>query len=167
MIDDDCDGLIDCLDPDCPPCPPARKDPTLILFRSGLDLFGSHAVLRMPLVDLTKTAVGVLLTNSNGPLYSAELTPGELTPNVSGTIFQFSDPGARTGQGTHDGIYKLKIKVLGDRSGYTFAVVSYADLSAATLPDMRVQFYVGHTVFITKDAPWAKRPTGWRAPKDH
>ena len=48
MVDDDCDNLIDCLDPDCPqPCPPAKKDPTDIRFGPGLDRLRSKAVLEM------------------------------------------------------------------------------------------------------------------------
>src|SRR5206468_2141960 len=85
MIDNDCDGLIDCLDPDCPPCPVIHHEPSLIRFdrhTSGslslstqdgrLDQFASHGrvVLGAP-TDTLHARVGWLLTNANGVIYRA------------------------------------------------------------------------------------------------
>ena len=175
MVDNDCDGLIDCADPDCSgifPCPRASKDPTIIRFgRAGsLDLIRGHAKLGTTPVDISAMSVGVLLSNPQGAIYSGSLAAGALTPGPSGTIFRFSNPDARTG----GGIYSVKIKQ-NRSSSYTFGFVSYGDLSAATDPRMRLQFYIGEDanaardgrIFITLDQPWTRTPTGWRAPKDH
>jgi hypothetical protein len=175
MVDDDCDGLVDCLDPDCPPngmpCPTAKKDPTDIRFTPGLDRLRTKAVLEMPQIDLTTVNVGVLLTNPNQTLYSAERSGSVLHHN--GKIWRFTDVSARTSP--TGGLYSLKIKEHRDGNGYSASAISYADLSAAEGPAgdpkklerMRVQFYIGDVVFITIDTPWARTPTGWRAPKDH
>jgi hypothetical protein len=180
MIDDDCDNLIDCLDTtDCPPdppgvlpCPTAKKDPTDIRFLPGLDRLRTKAVLEMPQVDLSTVNVGILLTNPNGKLFSAE-EPGNVPQrNPNSKIWRFTDVGARTSP--TGGLYSLKIKAHRDGNGYSASAISYADLSAAesladvdTLKHMRVQFYIGEKVFITIDTPWARTPSGWKAPKDH
>jgi len=170
MVDDDCDGKPDCMDPDCdgvPPCPPAPNDPTLIRFgRSGLDLIKGHASLPMSPVDVSASTVGVLLANQAGTIYSGSLPAGALTAGPSGTIFRYRNPDARLA----GGLYSVKIKQRRDGSAYTFGFTAYGDLSAATDPNMRLQFYVGESgnrPFITINKPWTQTPTGWRAPKDH
>jgi hypothetical protein len=169
MIDDDCDGLVDCADPDCdnvPPCPVARKDPTLIKFaRPGsLDLIKGHATLDTTPLDVRATSVGVLLSNPSGVIYQAALPGSALTPDGSGKTFRYRNSGARTA----GGIYSLKVK-LRHNDSYSFSFASYANLSAATDPRMRLQFYIGGTPkpFITTNAPWTSTGNGWRAPKDH
>jgi len=164
MLDNDCDLLVDCADPDCngiPPCPTAKKDPTDIRYGSGLDRLRSKAVLEMTPVDLSTVTVGILLSNPNEVLYQVAL-PGSILTGT-GSILRFRNAAARAS----GGLYSIKIKKHKDGSGYSFSTVSYADLSAATDPRMRVQFYVGDNVFITIDTPWKQIPTGWRAPKDH
>lgn len=170
QLDDDCDGLIDCLDPDCTPvdpCPIAKKDPTDIRFGNGLDRLRSKAVLGMVPIDLSSVNVGILLTNPSGMLYAVEI-PGSLLTPPDGTTRRFRNLAART----EGGLYEIKLKKQRNGSGYAASTISYADLSAATDPEMRVQFYVGDRVFITIDAPWKllgspQKPIGWRAPKDH
>jgi hypothetical protein len=170
MEDDDCDGKVDCMDPDCdgvPPCPVAGNDPTLIKFgRGGLDLLRGHASLAMTPVDVSASTVGVLLANPNGTIYRGSLDPGALVAGPSGMIFRYRNPDARLG----GGLYSVKIKQRRDGSAYTFSFAAYADLSAATDPRMRLQLYIGESgdrPFITIDAPWTPTPSGWRAPKDH
>ena len=175
MIDNDCNGLTDCQDPSCTaisPCPPARKDPTVIKFGPGgaPDVMRGHAKLDMAPVDITTMSVGILLSNTRGPIYSGSLTAGALTPSASGTVFRYSNPDARTS----GGIYALKIK-RNRTPNYTFSFTTYADLSAATDPLMRLQFYIGEDpnaardgrIFITNDDPWRRLPNGWKAPRDH
>ena len=170
MVDNDCDGLIDCADPDCngvPPCPVARKDPTLITFgrSGGLDSIRGHATLDTAPVDVASMPVGVLLSNPAGEVYRAVLPPGSFTVSPKGTIFRYSNRDART----TGGIYGMKIKQRD--GGYAFSFAAYGDLSAATDPLMRLQIYIGNDPgarpFITTAAPWTQTPSGWRAPKDH
>src|SRR4029077_1015932 len=111
MIDNNCNGLIDCADPSCAgifPCPTAKKDPTIIQFgRAGsLDVIRGHAKLETAPVDLSAMSVGMLLSNAQGAIYSDTLPAGALSASSSGTIFRFSNPGARAG----GGFYSLKIK---------------------------------------------------------
>ena len=113
-------------------------------------------------VDIGGTRVGILLSNPQGVLYEVALPGGALTGSSSGKIFRYRNSAARTS----GGLYSLKLKQQ-KTGGYAFSSISYADLTAATDPNMRVQFYVGDVVFITTEAPWKQLPQGWRAPKDH
>jgi hypothetical protein len=172
MMDDDCDNLIDCLDPDCPqPCPPAKKDPTDIRFGSGLDRLRSKAILEMVPVDLCTVGVGVLVTNPHGEVFREAVHGSQLNPCATGRIFRYRNLAARE----NGGLYSLKLKKRNGDTAYSFSSISYGDLSATkgtpeedeTLKKMRVQFYVGDKVFITIEGDWKRTPTGWRAPKDH
>jgi hypothetical protein len=175
MLDDDCDLLIDCLDPDCvgapraTPCPRIRKDPTMILFGppGGRDLFRSNGKLDTPAVDFTQLQVGWLLTNGRGAIYRAKLEAGDLVPLPNGKVFRFVDPDARYGAGKRGGIAVAKIKPLKDGSGYSYNVRAYGDLSAATDAAMAVQVYVGNQRPFMMSDIWTQMPRGWRAPKDH
>ena len=177
MQDNDCNGLIDCADPNCvniTPCRPARKDPTSITFGHGgvgRDRFKTQAKLTMTPTDLTQLEIDVGLSNSTGAIYKGALIAHDLVSYRGGALYRFSDPGARFGRGKRFGISRVKIKKLGDDSGYTVKFEVYANLQAAAAPDadakMRVQFYIGDDTFITAEAPWSRTASGWRAPKDH
>jgi len=164
MIDNDCDGEIDCDDPECQPCPPASKDPTVIQFgRTGLDLFRGHVVVQMTPVDIASMQIGLLLTNPSDVIYRGVVPAGSLT--ARGTTFRYSNPDARSA----GGIYTLKIAQYRNGSAYRVNFTVYGDLSAATDPAMRLQVYIGDAPrpFITSDIPWTRTPSGWRAPRDH
>ena len=176
MIDNDCDGLADCQDPECAglfTCPPARKDPTSIVFgRNGkLDRLKGHAKLTMAATDIEALPVGILLGDLNGVIYRDALPAGALDASPKGTFYKFRNSAARS----TGGMYDLKIKYNGE--SYTFGFTSYGHglEQRATDSHMRLQFYVGTDanaaadgrVFITIDTPWSKTPNGWRAPKDH
>ena len=178
MQDNDCDGKIDCMDPDCTsvtPCRPARKDPTSITFGHGgpgHDRFKTQAKVQMTPIDLTQVEIDVgLFSKTGGAIYKGALIPRDLVSYRNGAQYRFSDPGARFGTGKRFGISRVKIKRLGDDSGYTVKFEVYADLRAAADPnadpDMRVQFYLGDETFITSELPWSRTASGWRAPKDH
>ena len=172
MLDDDCDNKVDCVDEDCnriTPCRPARKDPTQIRFdrTGGFDRIRGHATLDTAPVDIMARTVGALLSRDPllvpGVVWSRALPPGALTASTSGRIFKYRDPYARQS----GGFYSLKIKQRTDGTAYSFSFTAYADLSAATVSDMRLQFYLGDDVFITSTLPWTQTSNGWRAPKDH
>jgi hypothetical protein len=176
MMDDDCDGLVDCADPDCTgtqPCPRASKDPTIILFGVGgrLDRIRGHVKLTMGPIDLTTESVHVLLNDRSGVIFTDGVPAGGLHVSPLSSIYQFRNTEART----KGGMYDLKIKKNKDNRTYTLGFTAYGDLSRATDPHMRLQFYIGDDpgaahdgrVFITVDTPWHSTGHGWRAPKDH
>jgi hypothetical protein len=178
MMDNDCDGLVDCQDPDCAaifPCKKASKDPTILLYgrNGGLGRLKGHAKLTMATVDLHQFPVGVLLSDTHGALYSDGLPAGKLDPDATGRNFRFRNPAART----TGGMAEVKIKNNGNGT-FTFSFTSYGDTSPANDHDTakRLQFYIGTDpnaaadgrIFITTNKPWTEKPgLGWRAPKDH
>ncbi|HLK09799.1 MAG TPA: DUF4215 domain-containing protein [Candidatus Binatia bacterium] len=157
LIDNDGDGLIDCEDPDCAACPLIQRDPAAIQFRPGrtdlLKIQGGITPSR-PL-DPSAVAIGLLMTNANGPIYRAVLAPGALRPVGRGHFQYVSKDAARSPTGglykidmfLRDGIWHLKIK-------------AYGNLSAATLPTMAAQFLAGDQVYMNK-SEWRLRSNGW------
>ena len=117
----------------------------------------------MAAVDIGSLDVGVLLTNLSGNIYGFTLTAGTLEGDPGGKSFRYRNRDARL----NGSIYSVKIKRR--TGGYAFSFAAYADLSAATTADMRLQFYIEGQPkpFITIDLPWRQTSTGWRAPKDH
>jgi len=174
MEDDDCDGLIDCADPDCPQppemCPPIKKDPSKIRFdasESGLDSFSSHGRVEPgTFVDVAQSEVRWLVTNdaTGKVVYEGTLYPGDLTPNNAGTVFRYLDRDARIGQGRRSGIYKAKIRISRGGTSYGFKVLAYGDMAKLTGRYMSIQFYVGSpsTAFIHSE-PWTQTGWGWKA----
>ena len=69
------------------------------------------------------------------------------------------DPGARVGQGGHDGLYKIKL-LIKNGAGIFYKVKWFGDMSAATLPEMALQFYVEDQVFLW-EASWTQTGGGW------
>src|SRR5205085_631968 len=68
LIDNDGDGQVDCLDPDCD-CLPIGRDPGAIRFGhpGAGDLFAVHGSLKPgSALDPTTDAISFLLTNANG-----------------------------------------------------------------------------------------------------
>jgi hypothetical protein len=161
MIDDDCDGLIDCADPDCPPCPPIRSDPTQVKLGAsglGLDLVTARGHVRaLSSVDPGSVRVGWLISTPGRIVYEGVLEPGDLTP-LTRNLWVFEDPGAPLGQGTRDGIYKAKLIVGANTIWYRLQ--AYGDMAAAGVGQLAVQFYVGDQVYIVSGL-WRPTPAGW------
>jgi cysteine-rich repeat protein len=160
MIDDDGDGLIDCLDGDCPPCLPIEKDPGLIKFGpegAGHDVLMVHGALSpaAPL-DVANEAVGILLTSSSGVIYQVELPAGALQESSS-MLFKYRNRDALLAR---SGVWKIDVHRR-RRGGYTFRIKAYGDLSAATDAFMTVQWHVGGEVFVNSSA-WEKTTRGWK-----
>jgi cysteine-rich repeat protein len=160
MVDDDGDGLTDCEDGDCPPCLPIEKDPGIIRFgapAAGHDLLVIHGSLSPgEILDVAGESTGILLTNADGTIYSAELPGGSLRTRSS-TFFAFRDRSALVAR---RGIWKIDVHRR-RRGGYTFRLKAYGDLSAATRPLMTVQWHLGGTVFMNNSV-WQQTRHGWK-----
>jgi hypothetical protein len=167
-VDDDCDTLVDCVDEeDCAPeQEPCRilRDPSLIRFNTnapGRDLFTSRGrvLLREP-VDLASQEIGWFVSNSDGYIFQGALIAGDLIVSRPGRG-TFADRAAAQGRGRRFGIFTARVKV---RNGVAYyAVKAFGDLSAATGPEMTVQFYIGHQVWGLTGT-WRQLPNGWKLP---
>jgi hypothetical protein len=179
--DDDNDGLIDCLDPDCfnltqpkcvacvfqPPCQPLLNDPALITYSTGRSrsvgapgAFSFHARL-MALSPVDPTAEPFLLTlaNAEGEIFRAELAAYGLRQEGNRYRYVAEDLDKVRREG---GIAKLSIvrRSYGGDTGYAFKVLAYGDFSRATLPDMTTHAYLGNDVgYLT--ATWGGEPGRW------
>lgn len=161
FIDNDGDGLIDCLDPDCP-CAAIGKDPGVIRLRPrdpGHDYLAVHGSI--PLCDgtaLTTEPLGVLLTNANGVVYMVELPAGLLT-QVGTFRYRYRNPAARR---EHWGVERLDVRYFARRGIYTFRFKAYGDLAPmATEAMMALQLKVGSEMFLNV-SEWQRRSHGWR-----
>jgi cysteine-rich repeat protein len=162
LIDNDGDGLIDCLDPDCPACPPIRRDPAIIRFRPqqpGHDLVTVHGRIDPTTpIDPAHEEVGVVITNDDGVVYRGLLEAGDLKATGM-RAFHFLDRAAKNGTSQRDGLYAVQI--VRHASGYRMQIQASSDLGAATLPSMSTQFKVGDDMFLTT-SNWKRTPIGWR-----
>ncbi len=160
LQDNDGDGLIDCDDPDCPPCLPILKDPAVLKFnKRKLDTFTIHGGLDpITPIDPVNEGVGIIVTNDDGVVYKATLLPNDLIARRPGNL-RFVDRKARTGEGSRDGIYEFKLRTRADH--WVFGLRAYGNLRAATLPVMGVQVLIGDDAFFYK-SEWKRTPTGWK-----
>jgi TQXA domain-containing protein len=166
-VDNDGDGALDCDDTDCS-CLQILRDPAVIRFahrrpksfreRVRPDFFRVHGRLEPKTAhDALTEGVTVVVTNTNGVIYKAQLLPGDLQQHF-GTM-SFKDKAAARGEGTREGLYRVKLK----RSIHDSLVVvveAYGDFSAATIPTMTIQIGIGDDMFYTKGA-FTARKYGW------
>lgn len=136
----------------CPHCP------AKVTFRNGLDFYGVQGEIPLP-ANFNPTAGGltISLSNQNGVIYSGTLLPGDLVNK--GRKWQFKDKAAKTGGGFRDGIFKVQMK-LGKSGLWRIKAKAFADLSAATLPEMTINISIGGNVFA-RTAIWNQRAKGW------
>jgi hypothetical protein len=192
MKDNDCDGLVDCDDPDCHlcqggaanglecsttggaaaclagngicGCPPIQKDPTTIKFGpAGANL------------DRLKSHGRVTIT---GPVDVLNSETGWLLSNVRGGIYGVSLPaGVMTANlkgtsfkyknpnaRTQGGVYQARVNITRDHVSYGYRVETYGNMALATDARMSIQFYVGsqETSAIHTET-WQRTPIGWTA----
>ena len=167
-VDDDCDTLVDCVDevdcaPEQEPCKILR-DPSLIRFNPnnpGRDFFTSRGrVLLNEPVDLASEEIGWFVSNSGGYIFQGALIAGDLNVARPGKG-TFTDREASQGRGRRFGIFTARVKV---RNGVAYyAVKAFGDFSAATGPEMTVQFYIGHQTWGLTGM-WRQLPNGWKLP---
>ena len=166
-VDNDGDGALDCDDTDCS-CLQILRDPAVIRFarthpksskmRSRPDFFRVHGRLEPETAhDVLAEGLTVMVTNTNGVIYKAELLPGDLKKHFG--TFSFVDKAAARGEGARDGIYRVKLK-RGVRNSLAVTIEAYGDFSAATLPTMTIQIGIGDDMFFTKGA-FSPRRYGW------
>ena len=162
QVDNDDDGLIDCLDPDCPTCQPITNTcnhpcVTQILFqRRGLDLLRMQASFK-PLtpIDPATEQLGLLITNANGVVLADLLAPG--TVKQVGKSWSATVKTAKTA----GGIFKIRITRLADLS-YRLNIRAYEEMSAtATLASMSVQILIGDDAAVATST-WSPLKAGWR-----
>ena len=161
FTDDDGDGLIGCLDPDCA-CAGIGKDPGQIRFRPGdpghdyLSVHGSIALCDG--AALTTEPFGLLLTNAHGVIYEAELAAGLLT-QTGAHRWRYRSREARR---EHWGIERIDVRSHPRRGIHTFRFRAYGDLAPlATEALMAVQLKVGAEMFMNHSA-WQRRARGWK-----
>jgi cysteine-rich repeat protein len=160
LTDNDGDGLVDCDDPDCPTCLPIFQDPAKIQFKEkSPDVFDVHGrVVPQASADPRTRGLGIVVTNADGVVYRAFLSPGDLAGSTPSFLW-FADRTARHGRGLRAGIYRMTLRTR--RGHYFFRLRSYGDLSRATLPVMTVQFLLGDETFSSK-SEWKRTRTGWK-----
>lgn len=166
-LDNDCDGLIDCLDPGCdtfPACVPMVEDPGRIIFRpNGVDIFRVSGVIQdlgNP-IDPRSEEVFIELVRGDGvTIFKASLIPGDLTSRGNPQRLKFVDWGARKGRGKRWGVRYFSMAYRERYNRWSFKFRVYADMSLATTPDMQVQLHVGSRGFFSEEA-WRATRTGW------
>lgn len=158
LEDNDLDGLIDCLDPDCD-CLPIGRDPGAIRFgkEGDGDLFAVHGSLDPNTsFDPATDQITFLLTNDNGVIYSLVIPPGEVK-QIGRNLFRFRN---KLAQRNRDGLARFDLRYFPRRDVYTFVVKAYGDLSLATQAKMSVQLAIGDDGFLNTST-WQQLPKGW------
>jgi hypothetical protein len=185
MVDDDGDGLLDCVDPDCETngaqtcgdtcefvngCKCVEDDPAIIKFgKSGkLDFLKIHGRVMVALADVDPlvTGFGFHLGNANGTIYQADLPGSELIPR-SFDRWKYKNKSAKAGADANTswkGLFQvgLRHRIIDGVPFLTFKIKAYGpdfDLTA-TLAEMTTQVYgFDDAAFLT--ATWRQKKSGW------
>ena len=158
FVDNDGDGLIDCIDPQCE-CGPIGRDPGAIRFGPTHvnDLFSVHgSFVPQTQISPSTEAIGFLLSNKNGKVFELPVAAGSLR-RLGRNLFRFRDQNATR---TRNGLARLDVRYYPQRNNYTFVVKAYGNLSLATEPDMILEFVLGDDPFVNKST-WTQTPQGW------
>ena len=181
-FDEDGDGLISCEDPDCcqlatgptcgadcqlvPPCQPILQDPSVIRFdkvgtRDFFKIYGRIPISLPINVNPVDDGFSVVLTNSNGVIYSATLGPNDLVDRGRNR-YLFKDKTAKIGPGFRNGLASVSVRIrkIAGQWLYTFRLKAYGDFSAATEPFMTTQIIAGDYVGILP-VNWTPTRRGW------
>ncbi len=183
IMDDDGDGLVDCADPDCSEavgptcgetcqfvneCKCVGRDPATIKMKDApkLDKFKMHARVDVPVseIDPLTNGFGIHLSNANGVIYQAQM-PGNILEVRTFMRWQYKNKLAKKGldaAGPYKGVFRLGLRYrnIDGIDFLTFRLQVFADLSAATLPDMITQVY-GFDDVASLPATWNQKGSGW------
>jgi hypothetical protein len=140
------------------------KDPGSIVFHragtTGPDRLQVNGLIRPPEpIDPTVMEVGVRLTkkdenNNDVEIYSALLPAGSLQPK--GRKLKYSNRDAKTNGG-----FALFQYAPHRTDGFRIRLITYGDLSGATVPDMTIDVLIG-TGEYQHSASWTQTRRGWR-----
>jgi hypothetical protein len=193
MADNDCDGLIDCTDPDCAPaeCEGGTQDGQSCFTDAGIAAcIDGGGVCNCPHIQKDPTTItfgppgGLDRFKSHGRvtiLGSVDVEGsdvGWLVSNARGSVYSVvlpagsmqSNPGKtkfrylNRAARTEGGVFRAIINITRRGTSYGYKVESYGDMSAATDADMAIQFYIGN-----QDTPaihaeaWKRTGSGWKA----
>ncbi|MBY0280140.1 hypothetical protein K2Z84_32810 [Candidatus Binatia bacterium] len=109
-------------------------------------------------LDPTTEAFSIEITNANGTIYQATLQPGDLATRGGQIVFR--DPLAKKGHGVRGGLAKVSLRRTKPSGALRVYVQAFADLAAATLPDMTVRVRVGLDETV-RSATWSAVKGGW------
>jgi cysteine-rich repeat protein len=158
FVDNDGDGQIDCIDPDCE-CGPIGRDPGAIRFAAtpGTDNFTVHGSF-VPGTQISPATenIGFLLSNKNGKVFEVHAGLGSVR-QLGRNLFRFRDQNAVR---TRHGLARVDVRYYPKRNNYTFVVKAYGDLTLATEAEMTLEFVLGDDPFVNTST-WAKTPKGW------
>jgi hypothetical protein len=98
------------------------------------------------------------LQNSSGSLFNQSLPAFTMTESANGRRWTYKDPQAPVNGGIHSVTIQQASGLAG---GYVIYVRAYADMSAATDPQMTTSFVIGNDSFFD-DSTWNRRKTNWR-----
>jgi len=127
--DDDGDGFLDCLDPDCTPegtgtmftcgqdcyavptCQPLLDDPARMTFKMPKRFdylkMSARGILNTE-INPDVEDVNFVVSNVGGVVYSEQLPPGSFVPNSSGTSFKFKRRRDKITPGMYNYVIKKK-----------------------------------------------------------
>ena len=163
LVDNDGDGLIDCLDDDCD-CLPIGRDPGTIRFGPAgtNDLLAVHGSIDPPSqINPTTEVISFLLTNTSGEIFHLKIPAGKVK-QIGRFRFRFYD---RSAQQERLGLAQFDLRYFPKHDNYTFMLKVYGDLSRAkkadmAFQDMAIQVVIGNDPFLNQ-ATWAKTLKGW------
>jgi uncharacterized repeat protein (TIGR01451 family) len=106
----------------------------------------------------TTESFAIEITNANGTVYQASLLPGDLTERGGQVLFR--DPLAKKGLGVRGGLSKVSLRRTKPSGAMRIYVQAFADLTAASLPEMTLRVRVGLDETILT-ATWSAVRGGW------
>jgi cysteine-rich repeat protein len=164
QLDNDGDGLFDCVDPECPCAPLVNlcKHPCLskLLIKKKLDReFLQTAFVPTTPINPPVETFSLLITNANGVVYSKTVPPGSFFSIGGGGWIHKNRLASKLG-----GLFQVKI--LPDSSGANpnairVAIKAFGEMTDPTLSLMTVQITIGNDAFFATTDWDVLKTGGW------